>query len=584
LENDLFAFVTKGFHWNIILLLGIALFGGTVGGKLFQKLRIPQVVGYIIIGIILGEMFLGVITMEIVNSLTPLSYLALGMIGFMIGGELKKEVFKKYGKQFTVILFFEGVSAFILVSVFASIVGFFILHNWNFSISFGLLLGAISSATAPAATTDVLWEYKSKGPLTRTVLGIVALDDGLALLLFAFAASIASVLIKSDFTIMMMIKPIIEICGSIIIGLLLGFLLSKIIKTQTDEDKILVLSLGLILLNLGVTIAMGMDMLLSAMAMGAMVVNYSPKKSKDIFNLTDKFTPPIYILFFVLVGAKLKIEHITIPIFILLITYLIGRSAGKMFGAYIGAMVSGAEESVKKYLPLCLFSQAGVAIGLSILASQRFSEDIGDLIVIVITATTFVVQLIGPPSVKIAIQKANEIGLNITEDDLLKKIVAKEIIGKDIPIINETANIQQILELFVKSKCFYFLVVNKERILVGIISIDGVKELFLEHELSLYLLAYDIMEPVTITSSPDELITDVKLKMEKYDVECIPVVGPNNEAMGMIERRQIGKIVSQKIMELNEQVIELEKNKRQAKQNPSRKRKKRKQEKIPQRQ
>lgn len=557
MENDIFTFLAKSFHWNIILLLGIALFGGTVGGKLFQKLRIPQVVGYIIIGIILGEMFLGVITMETVASLTPLSYLALGMIGFMIGGELKKEVFKKYGKQFTVILLFEGISAFILVSVFASIVGFFILHNWSLSISFGLLLGAISSATAPAATTDVLWEYKTKGPLTRTVLGIVALDDGLALLLFAFAASIANVLIKSDFTIMMMIRPIIEICGSIITGLLLGFLLSQIIKTQTDEDKILVLSLGLILLNLGVTIAMGLDMLLSSMAMGAMVVNYSPKKSKDIFNLTDKFTPPIYILFFVLVGAKLKIAHISIPIFILLLAYLIGRSAGKMFGAYIGAAISSAEESVKKYLPLCLFSQAGVAIGLSILASQRFSKDIGDLIVIVITATTFVVQLIGPPSVKIAIQKANEIGLNITEDDLLKKIVAKEIIEKNIPMIKETANIKQILEMFVKSKYFYFLVVNSEKRLVGIISIEGVKELFLEHELSLYLLAYDIMEPVIVTSSPDEFITDIKSKMEKYDVEYIPVVGPNNEAKGMIERRQIGKVVSKKIMELNEQITKL---------------------------
>ncbi len=557
MENNIFVFFAKSFHWNIILLLGIALFGGTLGGKLFQKIRIPQVVGYIIIGIILGEMFLGVITMEIVSSLTPLSYLALGMIGFMIGGELKKDVFKKYGKQFSVILLFEGVSAFILVSVFTSIVGFFILQNWSFSISFGLLLGAISSATAPAATTDVLWEYKSKGPLTRTVLGIVALDDGLALLLFAFAASIANVLIKSDFNIMMMLRPIFEIGGSIIIGLLLGFLLSKIIKTQTDEDKILVLSLGLILLNLGVTIAMGLDMLLSAMAMGAMVVNYSPKKSKDIFNLTDKFTPPIYILFFVLVGAKLKIAHISIPILILLLTYLIGRSAGKMFGAYIGSMISGAEKSVKKYLPLCLFSQAGVAIGLSILASHRFSKDIGDLIVIVITATTFVVQLIGPPFVKIAIQKANEIGLNITEDDLLKKIVVKEIIEKNIPMIKETANIKQILEMFVKSKYFYFLVVNSERRLVGIISIEGVKELFLEHELSLYLLAYDIMEPVIVTSSTDEFITDVKSKMEKYDVEFIPVVGPNNEAKGMIERRQIGKVISKKIMELNEQVIKL---------------------------
>jgi Kef-type K+ transport system membrane component KefB/predicted transcriptional regulator len=551
-ENALVTFFEKTFQWNILLLLGLALFGGTIGGKLFQKLRIPQVVGYIIIGIVFGEMFLGVISLEIVRILQPLSYMALGLIGFMIGGELKKEMFVKSGKQLLFILLFEGVFSFVLVTLFTSIVAFFIFKNWNLSISLGILLGAISSATAPAATTDVLWEYKTKGPLTRMVLGIVAMDDGLALLLFAVAASIAGVLMNNTgFKIASILQPVYEIIVSIVMGVLLGYFLSRTIKNQIEEDKILVFSLGLVLLNLGLSIALKLDMLLSSMAMGAMAVNYSPRKSKEIFNLTNKFTPPIYILFFVLVGAKLQIKHFSVPIFVLLLAYLFGRTAGKMFGSFLGARISKAARSIQKYLPLCLFSQAGVAIGLSILAGQKFSNDIADLIIIVITTTTFVVQLIGPPFVKIAVQKAHEVGLNINENDLLKKIRVASIMDSSIPLINETADLNKVLRIFSKNQYFYFPVIDDRKKLVGIISIDSIKEFFIEYELSSFLVAYDIMDRVPVTSSKNELAVELKNKMKKYDIEYMPVVSADNTMEGFVERRQIDKIISQKIMELH---------------------------------
>jgi Kef-type K+ transport system membrane component KefB/predicted transcriptional regulator len=551
-ENALVTFFEKTFQWNILLLLGLALFGGTIGGKLFQKLRIPQVVGYIIIGIVFGEMFLGVISLEIVRILQPLSYMALGLIGFMIGGELKKEMFVKSGKQLLFILLFEGVFSFVLVTLFTSIVAFFIFKNWNLSISLGILLGAISSATAPAATTDVLWEYKTKGPLTRMVLGIVAMDDGLALLLFAVAASIAGVLMNNTgFKIASILQPVYEIIVSIVMGVLLGYFLSRTIKNQIEEDKILVFSLGLVLLNLGLSIALKLDMLLSSMAMGAMAVNYSPRKSKEIFNLTNKFTPPIYILFFVLVGAKLQIKHFSVPIFVLLLAYLFGRTAGKMFGSFLGARISKAARSIQKYLPLCLFSQAGVAIGLSILAGQKFSNDIADLIIIVITTTTFVVQLIGPPFVKIAVQKAHEVGLNISENDLLKKIRVASIMDSSIPLINETADLNKVLRIFSKNQYFYFPVIDDRKKLVGIISIDSIKEFFIEYELSSFLVAYDIMDRVPVTSSKNELAVELKNKMKKYDIEYMPVVSADNTMEGFVERRQIDKIISQKIMELH---------------------------------
>jgi len=183
------------FHLNILLLLGLVLFGGTIGGRLFQKIRIPQVVGYIIVGILLGRTGAGIIDEHIIKLFQPFNYFALGLIGFMIGGELKKETFQKYGKQLMYILSFEGLMAFFLVSTLVIVVGNHFLESRELVWSLGLLLGAIASATAPAATTDVLWEYKTRGPLTTTVLGIVGMDDGLSLMLFAIASSIAASLI-----------------------------------------------------------------------------------------------------------------------------------------------------------------------------------------------------------------------------------------------------------------------------------------------------------------------------------------------------------------------------------------------------
>lgn len=558
-DPHIVSFFDKAFQWNVILLLGLALFGGTIGGKLFQKLRIPQVVGYIIIGIIFGDMLLGVISLEMVETLQPISYLALGLIGFMIGGELKIEVFKKYGKQFLSILLFEGLTAFVFVSIATSIAGYFIFKNWNAAIPFGILLGAISSATAPAATTDVLWEYKTKGPLTRTILGIVAMDDGLALLLFAMASSIAGVFLQnSTFNVMSMVNPLLEISASIILGVFIGFFLSKTIKNQVEDDKILVFSLGLILLNLGLSIALNLDMLLSSMAMGAMAVNYSPRKSKEIFDLTVKFTPPIYILFFVLVGAKLHIRHFTTPIFILFVVYLIGRSAGKMIGANVGARISKAQEAVRKYLPICLFSQAGVAIGLSILAGQRFTKEIGDLIILVITATTFVVQIIGPPMVKIAVQKANEVGLSISEKELFKKTRVKDMIDSSEPFIEETADIQKVLKTFTQNKNLYFPVVNDEKKLVGVISIENIKDFFLEYDLSPFLIAYDIMDDVPVTSTTNEFVYELIEKMKKHHIDYMPIVGFENELMGFLENRDINRMISEKIIQLHRQADKLE--------------------------
>ena len=203
---------------NILCLIGFALFFGTIGGRLFQKLRIPQVVGYIIIGIIIGESGLKFISQETVSNMDPFNFFALGLIGFSIGGELKASILKKYGKQFTWILFLEALIAFFVVGVIMFCTVFLLTKNTFYATALALLFGSISSATAAAGTTDVLWEYKAKGPMTSILLGIVALDDVVALFLFAISASIISSIQgggdgNATSLLMNIVTPIIEIGG-----------------------------------------------------------------------------------------------------------------------------------------------------------------------------------------------------------------------------------------------------------------------------------------------------------------------------------------------------------------------------------
>lgn len=547
------------FHLNILFLLGLALFGGTIGGRIFQKLQIPQVVGYIAIGIIIGVSGLKVIDREVLTALQPLNYFALGLIGFMIGRELKKEVFIKHGAKLINVLFSEGITAFILVSILVSILAFFIFGDFKLACALGLLLGAISSATAPAATTDVLWEYRTRGPLTTTVLSIVALDDGLALLLFAFASSIAFNLTgHASGTIFELFRhPLYEIGGSILIGSLSGWLLIKILKRYPQREKILAFSVGTVLLTLGLASAFGMDMLLAAMILGAVSVNYAPKASARMFEVVDSFTPPIYILFFVLVGAKLDITEISLPILLLAFVYLVGRSFGKGIGASLGARISGMPKTVQNYLPLCLFSQAGVAIGLSIVAAQAFPDQIGNTIIIVITVTTFVVQIIGPPLTKLAVVKAKETGLNITEEDLIHKLKVAEVMDRAYPLIYENMKLEEILKIFGESTNFYYPVVNKGGVLRGIIGVDDIRNAFATSGLSDLVVAVDLMEPSTTTISADASLSAAKELFGNH-LEYLPVVDKNNKLQGFLELRMLNKIISKKIIEFQSRIKSLD--------------------------
>ncbi len=546
------------FHLNVLFLLGLALFGGTIGGRLFQKLRIPQVVGYIVIGILLGKTCLNIVDDKTIKALEPFNYFALGLIAFMIGGELRKEIFAKYGKQFLYILFSEGLSAFFVVSVLAGAVSFIFTHNLVQSISLGLVLGAIASATDAASTINVLWEYKAKGVLTTTVLGIVALDDGLSFLLFSIVASIVSVILGIETVSLMqsILHPIYEIFGSIIVGGFTGFILGYLIKRYTEEDRVLAFLIGGVLMTLGLAIALGVDMLLAAMALGVVVANYTPKRSKEAFHVVERFAAPIYVLFFVLVGAKLNVSHFNIIVLSLVVAYLIGRSLGKMIGAIFGAILSNGHKKLKKFLPLCLFSQASAAIGLSILAAQIFPEDLGSTIVAIVTLTTFVVQLIGPYFVRIAIINSGEAGLNITEDDLIEKISIKDVMDTNVPVIQEDMPVEKIISIVKKQDYLYYPVVNSKGQLDGSLTIEGIKNVLTLSDLGGFIVAQDIMEPISAYAREDDLLEDIIDDLHKF--EYLTVVDKDGKPIGVIESRRVKKYLSDKLMEMHH-LSELEK-------------------------
>ncbi|MBU1726877.1 MAG: cation:proton antiporter [Candidatus Omnitrophica bacterium] len=546
-------------HLNALFLLGLILFVGAMGARTFQKLRIPQVVGYIIAGILLGQSGLNVINKDIIETLVPFNYFALGLIGFMIGGELKGEVFRRYGKQFIAILLAEGITAFLLVFILVGVLGSLIFGNSVYFWALGLLLGAIASATAPAATTDVLWEYKTRGPLTTTVLGIVALDDGLALILFALASSIVPVMLGGHPSLFSaIIRPIYEIGMGVIIGLIFSVALIRILRKYADKDKILVFSLCSILFALGAALIMKIDMLLAAMTMGVVLVNREVRLSKEVFKLISGFATPFYILFFVLVGAKFDLHATTATAVFIALIYLIGRTSGKMAGAMLGAKVSGAPKSVVKYLPYCLFSQAGVAIGLSILASQIFPGNIGSSIIVIVTLTTFVVQLLGPPCVKYAVVKAQEAGLNITEDDVLRKTTVSQVIDKNPPYVLENIPLKEILNIFGQSNYHTYPVVDKDKRLKGVITIESIRKSFAHSEVGNLVIAYDIMEPaITKKISPDSSLLEAEEVIGKYSVDYLPIVNADSVLLGFMEKEAIDKFVSSRLIEAEEKVASM---------------------------
>ena len=551
LTNGLEQFLGSSVHMNVLLIIGIAIFGGTIGARLFQKIHVPMVVGCIVIGVTIGQLGFRILTADIIENLKPISYFALGIIGFMIGGELRADVFRKYGKQFFTIMLAEGFGAFLLVAPLTTMIIYGITHDFTHSLIIGLILGAISSATDPASTVQVLWEYRTAGPLTSAVFAVVALDDALALALYALSTSFAGLLSGGgDFSLGAAAGHFsYELLGSVSLGLASGFILNWLYDIVDDAEKILPLTLGSLLVVIGVAEAVRLDLILTAMMTGVAVSNLRPVRSHEAFEVIKRFSAPIYVLFFVFVGARLNIEHMSFMIGALVVAYLLGRSFGKMTGAYIGARLSHAPAVVQRLTGMTLFTQAGVAVGLSIMATQRFGDVVGDVVIVVVAATTFVVQLIGPAFVKLAVKRAGEIDRNVTEEDLIKRYTVRDVMDELRPVLPSHMPLTEVLYNFSRYEYHVYCVSDENHRLAGIISIETMKDVYAVRDQFDFILAYDAMQSVRDVLTPGESLVRAMGLVKQTGCNYFPVV-ESRETMkvcGMLERRQVEHKLSQEI-------------------------------------
>lgn len=365
-----------------------------------KLLTLPNVTGYLIFGLLAGPYCFNIIPHEVIQQFGIIPDIALGFIAFSIGAEFKLSYLKLVGKAPVMIAFAEALGAVLIVDLILILTG-------N-DIAFSLVLGAIAAATAPAATLMVVRQYKAKGPVTNTLLPVVAIDDAVALMAFGLSVAIARVINSTGGTSMfsLLLDPVIEIVGSLVFGALLGIILKYMTAWYTGRGNRLSLAGAMILLCVGVSEQLGFSPLLACMSLSAVFVNTSNQSDK-VFEQVDRFTPPIFMLFFFVSGAELDITVLP-AVGVIGIFYVVFRVVGKVFGAAFGAKLAKAEPVVKKYLGLTLIPQAGVAIGLASMATNIVPE-YGSKIKTIILCATVISELVGPVITKMALKKAGEI-------------------------------------------------------------------------------------------------------------------------------------------------------------------------------
>jgi len=407
-----------------LLTVSVALLAGLLMTRLFKKFKLPSVTAYLIAGVLIGPHCLGLAGIEglgfasheIVESLGLVSSVALGFIAFSIGNEFRLEDLKKTGKQAFVIGILQALAAMALVDL--ALVGLsFLLPDGKLSIAQALTLGAIATATAPAATLMVVRQYKAKGPLTKLLLPIVALDDAVGLIAFAVSFGIAKNLGSGKLDLIsILINPVIEIVLSLALGAVMGWVLTQLEKLFNSNTNRLNLTIGVVFLTAALTelggdigpVHVGLSPLLTCMMLGTVFCNICPL-SHDLMERSDKWTSPLFALFFVISGAELILDVFKdLSIVFIGVVYIIFRSAGKYFGAMGSAKMTDCSPEICKYLGITLLPQAGVALGMCTLA-MALPDGQGKLIQSITLFAVLIYELVGPLLTRMALQAAGEI-------------------------------------------------------------------------------------------------------------------------------------------------------------------------------
>ena len=405
-----------------LLSLSIALMAGLLLSRLAKKLQLPAVTAYLVAGILIGPYALGALgvpglgftSMEELKSMSIISDVALGFIAFSIGNEFRLSQLKKIGKQATIIGIFQALITAVIVD--AALIALHFIIPDKFPIEAAIVLGAIATATAPAATLMVVRQYKAKGALTDILLPVVALDDAVGLMVFAVSFGVARALGQGSVSVLSVIlEPIIEVVLSLALGLVMGLLFTFVEQFFHSRSKRLSMSICFVFLTIALSmlefeiggIHIAFSSLLVCMMLGTVFCNYCDF-SEELMDRVDRWTAPLFVLFFVLSGAELELSVFAdIAIVLIGLVYIISRSVGKYSGAYLSAKLTGCDEKIKKYLGVTLLPQAGVALGMALK-----SETLGDVGIIIANITLFAVliyELIGPMLTKIALIKSGDI-------------------------------------------------------------------------------------------------------------------------------------------------------------------------------
>ncbi|MGI6392141.1 MAG: cation:proton antiporter [Candidatus Izemoplasmatales bacterium] len=395
---------------TVLFYVGVLIVTGLLFGKLAKLVRLPNVTGYLVGGLLIGPSVLNLIKESYFAGLGLVSVVALGFIAFSIGNELKLSYFKRVGTKPIVIAVME--SLFAVVFVFIALVIYFLITGSlnNTNIRFSLVLSAIAAATAPAATLMVVRQYKAKGALTDTLMSVVAIDDSVAIVLFGILVALANALAPSAASeplVLQILMPFWEIFASLGIGCVIGLILTLGCRFFTGRGNRISLVIASVFLTIYLADLVGGSTLLAAMALGTIFANLS-REYEEVSELVSFVTPPIFIMFFVLSGAELNLGILKI-VGLLGFIYIISRVCGKIFGAWFGGKITKAETKITKYLGFALIPQAGVAIGLSLVATQVLNPDMGMSIRAIVLGATLIYELLGPVVTKATLQKAGEI-------------------------------------------------------------------------------------------------------------------------------------------------------------------------------
>ena len=407
-----------------LLAIGVSMFAGLFLSRLVSRYNLPDVTSYLVAGLLVGPLCLGrlgipglgYVSFEAVDAMGIINDVALGFIAFSIGSEFRISSLRKTGRQAAVIAVFQALSATVLVD--AVLLLLHLVLGDKLPLSTCILLGAIATATAPAATIMVVNQYKAKGPLTDLLLPIVALDDAVGLIVFAVSSGVAKALHSGSINLVsVLVNPMLEIVLSLVMGAALGYIFSVVEKYFKSNSKRLSLAVTFVVLSAALSqltislpggVSIGFSSLLVCMMCGTLFCNLC-EFSEEIMYKTEKWTAPLYVLFFVLSGAELDLRIFAdLAVVGIGLAFILSRSAGKILGASVSAGFMHCEPSIRKYLGITLLPQAGVALGMSVTVAAQFGAE-GALVRNIALFAVLIYELVGPILTKMALTAAGDI-------------------------------------------------------------------------------------------------------------------------------------------------------------------------------